>query len=80
MARLKKFLALMVETAIIESLPPNNERKQAMKEEYYSEEYYSDADLPAYAGCLDAPEFLPAGSMVRVFDYRMASCARRHVE
>lgn len=58
--------------AIIESLPPNNERKQAMKEEYYS-----DADLPAYAGCLDAPEFIPAGSMVRVFDYRMASCVRR---
>ena len=33
-----------------------------------------------YLDNIDAPEFIPAGSMVQVSGYRMSSCARRRAE
>lgn len=39
-----------------------------------------DGETPYYGeyrDSLDAPEFLPMGSMVGCFGYRMASCVRR---
>ena len=79
----------MVGTAIIESLPSINERKQAMKTasivpleviKIDGRIDNSTIGIPycwEYRDSLDAPEYIPTGSMVGCFGYCMASCIRR---